>query len=78
MKKKNNFKYLSATAVILLVAIMLVVGGILLYMYGLSCDSQIITHFAPDVFGGGIMIFALFLVVIALGFIGIKIKMKYM
>jgi len=77
MKKKNGFKYLSGTIVVLLVAITLVVSGILLQMYGLSTSNQLLVNLSPDVLGGGILIFALFLVVSLLGLIGIKVKMKY-
>ena len=77
MKKKNSLKYLSATIVVLLVASVLVISGILLQMYGLSTGNQLLTNLSPDVLGGGILVFAIFLVVVLLGLIGIKVKMKY-
>ena len=77
MKKKNGFKYLSGTIVVLLVAFILVISGIILQMYGLSTGNQLITNLSPDVLGGGVLVFAVFLVVSILGLIGIKVKMKY-
>lgn len=78
MKKKNGLKFVSATAVVLLVATMLVTVGAIGYKWALDTDNQFLAGLFPDVLGGGIFIFALFLIVIGLGFVGIKIKMKYM
>lgn len=79
MSSKNKYKFVPATTVLLLVSAALVTVGALAYKYGLDTNNPLLIGLSPDVFGGGVMIFALFVIVALLGLFGVRVlKMKYM
>lgn len=79
MKNKSKRVFISATTVLLVVSAALVTLGAFAYKYGLDTDNPLLVGLSPDVFGGGIMIFALFVIVFILGLLKIRVsRMKYM